>query len=218
MTQSTAPNNVKITLYAANYIKIEWEAISDNHSYNVYRSIDGEAFILIATITSASYYDYWVQEKTPFHYKISSFDDYSSESDKTESEIITTFKTNNFSSLVHSSQVFLYKNFENTKYINHRLDDGGDFNFNNRNLVNGETNLEAILVTKDYNFSSSHTNLSDISNFILTQPEYTTIHGKVPYGCAGYEDSVPLIWNDIIMIFEDNQELLRYSSKLSSFL
>ena len=65
-----APEGLTATQAGATYCKLSWDAVDGAEAYRVYRSLNGEAYSLVKTVTGTVTYNYNLDAQSTYRYKV----------------------------------------------------------------------------------------------------------------------------------------------------
>lgn len=178
---------------------ITWDDLGGVFNYEVQKSANGGQFIAAGITNNSEYFDQQVTPNTLYVYRVRAISTEYTPSDWTLSESFTTFASNSYV-VTSQSSVSIYKNF-----IDQKLTKANSiFNFN-------KDEIDGVLVKEGFAFNNSHTNVTDIENYILYQDESLKLYGDVSEACGDRYKLLPAYFNDIFFSFERKQSIVRYS-------
>lgn len=125
----------------------------------------------------------------------------------TPSDFVVTDEFQSFTSNAYtidlSKNLTLTDNFINKKLTNPSGDSIIDFD---------TASLEASLMTDGFQFASAYTDLSEISNYVLTEDQYHEIQGSISAVCVSENRDMVAEINGILYLFERYQFMVKVSN------
>lgn len=203
MAQSPAVEQIRIKNVAGTFVLIEWDDIGGPFTYEIQKSANGGSFIAVDFTNKPEYFDVHATPLTEYVYRVRAVSTEYSPSIWVYSDGFRTFENNSYAVIAQSS-VSIYRNF-----INEKLVKANDFvNFN-------RDTIEGILIREGYTFSDSHTNISDLSSYILFEDEALKIYGDTSAACGDRNLLMPVVFNNYMFMFERFQPVVRYSTNMA---
>lgn len=203
MAQSPAVEQIRIKNVAGTFVLIEWDDIGGPFTYEIQKSANGGSFIAVDFTNEPKYFDVHATPLTEYVYRVRVVSTEYSPSIWVYSDGFRTFENNSYAVITQSS-VSIYRNF-----INEKLVKANDFVNFNRDAIEG------ILIREGYNFDHAHTNISDLSSYVLFEDEALKIYGDTSDACGDRNLLMPVVFNDYMFMFERFQPVVRYSTNMA---
>lgn len=192
MNKSPAPENVRISYIAANYVSIEWNDFSNGrYIYEIQRRKIDASFGSPVVVNGGILFLSDLQQDTEYQFRIRtrvplpSFES----SDWVELDAIKTFSENAFRILsqpnVSPTQTF---------YTNKLVRSNEVVNFN-------DDTISAALISDGYDFNDNQTNISDLADSIVSTDRSQYVYGFVPFVIRSKGDVVPGSFGNILYVF-----------------
>lgn len=202
MTQSPSVEQIRIKNVAATFVLLEWDDVGGMFTYEIQKSANGGAYFLADFSGTPDFFDRNATPNTTYTYRVRVVSSDYSPSEWAYSDQFVTYETNSYA-VISQSSVSIYNNF-----INRKLTHFDDFiNFN-------RDQIQTSLIREGYQFSNSHTNITDVEAFKLYSDETLKIYGDVSAACGDKKNLMPAIFNGYLFMFERFQSIVRYSTNL----